>query len=79
MVLLFLCFHFMYSVDMTTHLCVAKKPMYLMGDFNTTMFMYSRLSCKAISLSDTNLPKTPFLRNLTPMLDEGLLYIKLKF
>jgi hypothetical protein len=36
--------------------------------------MYLHLTHRVLSLSKVHLPNVPFLRNLTPLLDKGLVY-----
>lgn len=45
------------------------------GRFYAATFMYSHLIHKVLSLSYANLLNMPFLRNLTPTLDEGLVSV----
>jgi hypothetical protein len=39
-------------------------------------FMFFHLTRNVVGLSNTDLPNMPFLKNITPVLDEGLLYIE---
>jgi hypothetical protein len=51
-----------------------KTVIFINGRFNAAAFTYTHLTHKVISLSNTDFPNALFLRNLTPTLDEGLLY-----